>query len=204
MPATRIDRLARSTFDLFAIVKHIVDTAQFRSLAEPWDTGTSTGRPMSPLLGGLADMERLEKSRAVWDDSCFPSSRGSRAAPLAACPRVPRSPLVPLFSGDYAIRTCVCPIPRSRIRTEVRERRAGGAGNARQGRGGGQQPCSQEVPISTSSSLPVHDGAAIRNVITRSIKTMDRATVSCPHFPRPGERPSRRVEPLGLVLRVGD
>jgi hypothetical protein len=42
---TRIDRLARSTFDLFAIVKRIVDAkAQFRSLAEPWaDTGTSTG-----------------------------------------------------------------------------------------------------------------------------------------------------------------
>lgn len=34
---TRIDRLARSTFDLFAIVKQIVDAkVQFRSLAEPW------------------------------------------------------------------------------------------------------------------------------------------------------------------------
>ena len=34
---TRIDRLARSTFDLFAIVKEIVDAkAQSRSLAEPW------------------------------------------------------------------------------------------------------------------------------------------------------------------------
>jgi DNA invertase Pin-like site-specific DNA recombinase len=45
---TRIDRLARSTFDLFGIVKRIVDAkAQFRSLAEPWaDTGTSTGRLM--------------------------------------------------------------------------------------------------------------------------------------------------------------
>src|SRR2546423_4548606 len=32
----RIDRLARSTFDLFGIVKRIVDaTAQFRSCAEP-------------------------------------------------------------------------------------------------------------------------------------------------------------------------
>ena len=43
---TRIDRLARSTFDLFAIVKRIVDAGgQFRSLAEPWaDTSTSTGR----------------------------------------------------------------------------------------------------------------------------------------------------------------
>jgi DNA invertase Pin-like site-specific DNA recombinase len=42
---TRIDRLARSTFDLFGIVKRIVDAkAQFRSLAEPLaDTGTSAG-----------------------------------------------------------------------------------------------------------------------------------------------------------------
>ena len=57
---TRIDRLARSTFDLFAIVKQIVDAkAQFRSLSEPWaDTGTSTGRLMLAVLGGLADVER--------------------------------------------------------------------------------------------------------------------------------------------------
>lgn len=57
---TRIDRLARSTFDLFAIVKRIVDAgATFRSLAEPWaDTGTSTGRLMIAVLGGLADVER--------------------------------------------------------------------------------------------------------------------------------------------------
>ncbi|MGH7140283.1 MAG: recombinase family protein, partial [Pirellulales bacterium] len=57
---TRLDRLARSTFDLFAIVKQIVDgKAQFRSLAEPWgDTGTSTGRLMIAVLGGLADVER--------------------------------------------------------------------------------------------------------------------------------------------------
>ena len=57
---TRIDRLARSTFDLFAIVKRIVDAGgQFRSLAEPWaDTGTSTGRLMIAVLGGMADVER--------------------------------------------------------------------------------------------------------------------------------------------------
>jgi DNA invertase Pin-like site-specific DNA recombinase len=54
---TRIDRLARSTFDLFGIVKRIVDAkAQFRSLAEPWaDTGTSTRGLMLAVLGGLAD-----------------------------------------------------------------------------------------------------------------------------------------------------
>src|SRR6201994_865014 len=57
---TRIDRLPRSTFDLFAIVKQIVDArSQFRSLAEPWaDTATSTGRLMIAVLGGLADVER--------------------------------------------------------------------------------------------------------------------------------------------------
>jgi len=57
---THIDRLARSTFDLFGIVKRIVDAkAQFRLLAEPWaDTGTSTGRLMLAVLGGLADVER--------------------------------------------------------------------------------------------------------------------------------------------------
>jgi DNA invertase Pin-like site-specific DNA recombinase len=57
---TRIDRLARPTFDLFAIVKRIADTgAQFRSLAEPWaDTATRTGQLMLAMLGGLADVER--------------------------------------------------------------------------------------------------------------------------------------------------
>jgi DNA invertase Pin-like site-specific DNA recombinase len=52
--------LARSTFDLFAIVKQIADAdARFQSLAEPWaDTGTSTGRLMLAVLGGLADVER--------------------------------------------------------------------------------------------------------------------------------------------------
>ena len=57
---TRIDRLARSTFDLFAIVKQITDAGGvFRSLAEPWtDTSTSTGRLMLAVLGGLADVER--------------------------------------------------------------------------------------------------------------------------------------------------
>ena len=57
---TRIDRLARSTFDLFSIVKSIADAGgQFRSLAEPWaDSSTSTGRLMLAVLGGLADVER--------------------------------------------------------------------------------------------------------------------------------------------------
>lgn len=57
---TRLDRLARSTFDLFSIIKAITDRkAQFYSLAEPWtDTSTSTGRLILAVLGGLADVER--------------------------------------------------------------------------------------------------------------------------------------------------
>jgi DNA invertase Pin-like site-specific DNA recombinase len=57
---TRIDRLARSIFDLFTIVKGIADAgAQFRSLAEPLvDTNTPTGRMMLAVLGGMADIER--------------------------------------------------------------------------------------------------------------------------------------------------
>jgi DNA invertase Pin-like site-specific DNA recombinase len=55
----RIDRLARSTFDLFEIVRRIVDAkAYFRSLAELWaDTGTSTGQLMIAIFGELADVE---------------------------------------------------------------------------------------------------------------------------------------------------
>jgi DNA invertase Pin-like site-specific DNA recombinase len=63
---TRIDRLARSIFDLFAIVRSISEAGGlFRSLAEPLvDTGTSSGRLMLAVLGGMADIERdLIKAR---------------------------------------------------------------------------------------------------------------------------------------------
>ncbi|WP_306310199.1 recombinase family protein [Acetobacter tropicalis] len=60
MVVTRIDRLARSTFDLFSIFKDITNKkVQFHSIDEPWtDTSTSTGRLMLAILGGLADVER--------------------------------------------------------------------------------------------------------------------------------------------------
>jgi Resolvase, N terminal domain len=56
---SQLDAASRR-FDLSGIVKRIVDAkAQFRSLAEPWaDAGTSTGRLMLAVLGGLADVER--------------------------------------------------------------------------------------------------------------------------------------------------
>jgi len=57
---TRIDRLARSTSDLFGIVSASCSRrCSFDPLAEPWaDTGTGTGRLMLAVLGGPADVER--------------------------------------------------------------------------------------------------------------------------------------------------
>jgi DNA invertase Pin-like site-specific DNA recombinase len=98
---TRIDRLARSTFDLFAIVKRIVDAkAQFRSLAEPWaDTGTSTGRLMLAVLGGLADVERdlirtrtaEGRSRAKAQGKAMGRPRRRRKRPSGGARRARRS-----------------------------------------------------------------------------------------------------------------
>jgi DNA invertase Pin-like site-specific DNA recombinase len=82
---TRIDRLARSTFDLSAIVRHIVDAnAQFRSLPEPW-VGTSTGRLMIAVLGGLADVERdLIRTRTA--EGCARAQK--RGQPMGRRPRL--------------------------------------------------------------------------------------------------------------------
>jgi DNA invertase Pin-like site-specific DNA recombinase len=84
---TRIDRLARSTFDLFAILKQIVDTGgQFRSLAEPWaDTATRTGRLMIDVLNGLASVERdLIRTRTAEGRS---RKRVRSVAPTAPIPK---------------------------------------------------------------------------------------------------------------------
>src|SRR6266436_7924798 len=90
------DGRARSTFDLFGVVKRIVDAkAQFRSLAEPWAvTGTSTGRLMLAVLGGLADVERelnphphrrrqepRQGPRKAHGPTPFPEHRHSRKRP---------------------------------------------------------------------------------------------------------------------------
>ena len=86
---TRIDRLARSTFDLFGIVKRIVDAgARFRSLAEPWaDTSNSTGRLMLAVLGGLADVERdLIRTRTA-EGRAAPRHAGCIWVALPASPR---------------------------------------------------------------------------------------------------------------------
>ena len=77
---TRIDRLARSIFDLFAIVKQIVDVGgQFQSLAEPWtDTATSTGRLTIAVLGRLTDVERDLIRTRMTDGRSRAKARGQR------------------------------------------------------------------------------------------------------------------------------
>jgi DNA invertase Pin-like site-specific DNA recombinase len=57
---TRLDRLARSTFDLLTIVRDIeTKGARLKSLADSWaNTTTPTGRLILTVLGGLAEFER--------------------------------------------------------------------------------------------------------------------------------------------------
>ena len=88
----RIDRLSRSTFDLFAIGKQIVDAgAQFRSLAEPWaDIRTITGRLMFAVLGGLADSSATLSERAPPKDGRGRRRAASIWADLRSSPRSSR------------------------------------------------------------------------------------------------------------------
>ena len=85
---TRIDWLARSTFDLFGIVKRIVDAkAQFRSLAEPWaDTGTSTGRLMLAVLGGLRTWNAILSAPAPPKAGAAPGPRKHMGRPPSVTP----------------------------------------------------------------------------------------------------------------------
>lgn len=55
----KLDRLARSLSDLLRILGRIEAAgASFRSLSEPFDTGTPAGRMMLHLLGAFAEYER--------------------------------------------------------------------------------------------------------------------------------------------------
>ena len=63
---TRLDRLARSTLDLLAILRRVTEVgAKFKSLSDPWaDTTTPHGELMVTILAGLATFERhLIKAR---------------------------------------------------------------------------------------------------------------------------------------------
>ena len=57
---TKLDRLARSTRDLFNTLAAIAERgASFKSLGDPWaDTTTPHGKLMITVLGGLAEFER--------------------------------------------------------------------------------------------------------------------------------------------------
>jgi DNA invertase Pin-like site-specific DNA recombinase len=56
----KLDRLARSTFDLLRIIDRIEkEGAGFRSLGDPWaDTKSPHGRLMLTVLSGVAEFER--------------------------------------------------------------------------------------------------------------------------------------------------
>jgi DNA invertase Pin-like site-specific DNA recombinase len=57
---TKLDRLGRSTRELFDLIERIGKAdASFRSLGDPlWDTSSSQGRLLSTLLAAIAEFER--------------------------------------------------------------------------------------------------------------------------------------------------
>jgi DNA invertase Pin-like site-specific DNA recombinase len=57
---TKLDRLARSSWDLHRILRRVkAAEAEFKSLAESWiDTTTPHGRLILTVLGGIAEFER--------------------------------------------------------------------------------------------------------------------------------------------------
>ena len=75
MLVTRLDRLARSTRDVFSTLATIIERkAGFRSFGDAWaDTTTAHGRLMLTVLGGLAEFER-ELIRA-WTGEAAPVLR---------------------------------------------------------------------------------------------------------------------------------
>lgn len=55
----KVDRVARSLRDLLRILAHVSDAgASFRSLTEPIDTTSASGRLLVQLLGAFAEFER--------------------------------------------------------------------------------------------------------------------------------------------------
>src|SRR5262249_21677194 len=68
---TKLDRLARSTLDLWRMVDQIAsEGAGFRSLGEPWaDTTTSAGRLMLTVLSGIADYANTAVMRSPTSDA---------------------------------------------------------------------------------------------------------------------------------------
>jgi DNA invertase Pin-like site-specific DNA recombinase len=64
---TRIDRLARSLFDLESIVRQIEDRgAKLKALEQPIDTGSASGRAFLQMLGVFAQFESsIRKERQM-------------------------------------------------------------------------------------------------------------------------------------------
>lgn len=82
---TRLDRLARSTRDLLALVEQMHETgATFKSLSEPWaDTTTPAGKMVMTIFAGVAEFERsliVERTAAGIKEA---KRRGKKPGPPA-------------------------------------------------------------------------------------------------------------------------
>ncbi|TPK79036.1 recombinase family protein [Mesorhizobium sp. B2-4-13] len=86
---TRTDRLARSIFQMFRIVSHIVDAgANFRDLSQPLaDTTTSSGRMYLAILSGFAEVEREMIATRTAEGRARSKKRMGRRPKLTAAQR---------------------------------------------------------------------------------------------------------------------
>lgn len=73
-----LDRLARSTHDLFEITKKLKKkNAQFKSLREPWaDTTTPMGKFLLTVFSGLAELERSLITERTEDGRAYAKKQG--------------------------------------------------------------------------------------------------------------------------------
>ncbi|HBN22813.1 MAG TPA: resolvase [Holosporales bacterium] len=77
---TSLDRLARSTHDLFVITEKLKKkNAEFRSLREPWaDTTTPMGKFLLTVFSGLAELERNLISERTEEGRAYAIRNGVR------------------------------------------------------------------------------------------------------------------------------
>ncbi|MDM1708929.1 recombinase family protein [Thiopseudomonas alkaliphila] len=122
---TRLDRLARSTRDLLALVEQIHETgATFKSLSEPWaDTTTPAGKMVMTIFAGVAEFERsliAERTTAGIKEA---KKRGKKPGPPAKLTPERRATVLELLnSGKGASEVArIMDVHRSSIYRIIRE-----------------------------------------------------------------------------------
>ncbi|WP_216658153.1 recombinase family protein [Halomonas hibernica] len=122
---TRLDRLARSTRDLLALVEQMDEIgAKFKSLSEPWaDTTSPAGKMIMTVLAGVAEFERsliVERTSAGMKEAL---KQGRRPGPPVKITKERRETLLALLNdGKGATEVArIMNVHRSTVYRVIRE-----------------------------------------------------------------------------------